>query len=213
MQALFEAQPYMLSGQYFFWDPLAAAILVDPQLATIVDRTVTVLEGEQDTQGQTVADPAGAPIRVAVVADALTFEREFLNTLNGDEAIHSTRPDPIATIEIDASGCVYDGPIDLPSGLVAVALRNPTSTPWTIALVSIADGHTYTEIVEIVDTFRPTDSTGIEPPPWVGVSSVTLSEPAAAALVPWTLEPGSYGLVCQSQDASMLQAVTGITAG
>jgi pyrimidine-specific ribonucleoside hydrolase len=207
VQALFESQPYLLAGQYSFWDPLSAAILSDPALASVRDRRVSVLEGEKATQGQIVDDPDGATIRVATDPDALAFEREFLNTLNGDDAVTSTRPEPVAAITVDDSGCSYEGPANLPTELVGVTLDNLTSRTWAAVLVSIGGGHTYEEVEALVAAFEPT----APPPPWVTVVSATTQAPGTNGLVPWTLERGSYALICQSPDA--LQAVDQITAG
>ena len=210
VQALFETQPYLLAGQYFFWDPLSAAILADPALATAGDRRLSVLEGEKDIQGQIVDDPGGATIHVATDPDALAFEREFLNTLNGDRAVTSTRPEPVGAIAIRDAGCSYDGPAALPPELVAVAVDNATSTTWGVVLVAIAEGHTYEELQELVATFDPTDQSPDQPPAWVTIASATQQPAGASGLIAWPLEPGSYALVCQSADS--LQAAAAISA-
>jgi pyrimidine-specific ribonucleoside hydrolase len=207
--ALFETQPYLLSGEYYFWDPLSAALVVEPDIATFEPRRVTVLEGSKEIQGQIVDDPDGTPVLVASGADALAFEREFLNTLNGDHAISSTRPKPVATITIDATGCTYGGPAALAAGLAAVEVVNATSTTWGTLLVSIAEGHTYADLTRLVDGFAPLD----EPPPWVAPVAGAQTEPGETSLVPWRLGPGPYGLVCQTDDPWMLQAVSEIVAG
>ncbi|MGZ8603249.1 MAG: nucleoside hydrolase [Actinomycetota bacterium] len=209
VQELFEAQPFLLSGQYFFWDPLSAAILVEPELGAFEERTVAVLDGEKETQGQLVDDPEGAVTRVAVSPDALAFEREFLNTLNGDEAVATTRPEPIATIGIDDGGCTYRGPTTLPTELVAVEVDSTASGPWGAMVLSIAEGHSFADVEEVVATFRPTD----EPPTWVSFAAQTYGIPGETALLPLRLEAGSYGLVCQRDDPWTLQPVTEILAG
>lgn len=209
VQALFQTQPFLLSGQYFFWDPLSAAILVQPGLATLEERTVTVLEGEKETQGQIVDDPDGVTVRVATAPDALAFEREFLNTLNADAHIVDTRPDPVARIEIGEGGCTYEGPTELPLELVAVELDNTTSEPWAAVLASIAQGHTYADLEALVRTYESTD----QPPPWVGLASLTELGPGETELAPWQLVAGTYGLLCQSDRPWALQALTEIVAG
>jgi pyrimidine-specific ribonucleoside hydrolase len=210
VQSLFEAQPFLLSGVYYFWDPLSAAILVEPDLATFEHRTVAVLEGEKETQGQVVEDPGGGAIRIATDPDAAAFEREFLNTLNADEHISDTRPDPVARIEIADAGCTYEGPTELPADLVAVELENTTSETWTVVLASIAEGHTYEEFIAWLGTYEPTG----QPPPWVGATAFSEGAPGPSQLVPWELEPGTYGLVCVRRGAERdLRAITEIVAG
>jgi pyrimidine-specific ribonucleoside hydrolase len=209
VQSLFETQPFLLSGQYYFWDPLSAALLVEPGLATLEERTVTVLEGEKESQGQIVDDPAGAAIRVASAPDALAFEREFLATLNGGDAVETTRPEPIATIAIGDDGCTYVGPTDLPTGLVAVEIDSTTTATWSPLVLSIGEGHTFAEVEDVVASFEPTD----EPPSWVGFVAGAPGPPGETTLVPWQLEAGSYGLICQNDDPWALQAITEIIAG
>jgi hypothetical protein len=210
VQALFDAQPFLLSGEYYFWDPLSAALLVESDLARYERRTVTVLEGEKETQGQIVDDAAGVAIRIATEPDALAFERAFLNTLNEDEQARSTRPDPVARIEIGDRGCAYLGPTSLPAELVALELGNTTGERWTAILASIAEGHTYEELVAFVRTFDPEQA----PPSWIVGASFTEAPPETNQLVAWPLEPGIYGLVCTTgQTARELQVVTEIVAG
>jgi hypothetical protein len=164
VHALFEAQRNLVEGGISFWDPLSAAILADRALGTIDERRLTVLEGEEETQGQTAEAPEGAPVQVVIDVDALAFKRAFLNTLNGDGAIESTRPNLVATITLGDARCAYDGPTSLPVGLVAVSLDNRTAAPWGIALVSIGEGHTYAELEAFLARSPPSD----EPPPWMG---------------------------------------------
>lgn len=187
----------------------SAAILADPAVGTIDDRRLTVLEGEKETQGQTAEDPDGAPVRVVVGVDALAFERGFLNTLNGDDAIESTRPDPVATITFGDAGCAYDGPTSLPAELVAVSLDNPTATPRGVALISIGEGHTYSELEAFLAGSPPSD----EPPAWMGLASIDEGAPGSETLAAWPLEPGSYGVICASEDGSTIRAVVELVAG
>jgi inosine-uridine nucleoside N-ribohydrolase len=209
VHALFEAQPNLVQGESFFWDPLSAVILADPAVGTMEERRLKVLEGEKETQGQTAEAPEGAPVRVVVGADALAFERGFLNTLNGDDVIESTRPEPVATITFDDAGCAYNGPTSLPAELVAVSLDNPTETPWGVALVSIGEGHTYAELENLLEGLPPPD----EPPPWVELVSIDEGAPGTKTLAAWPLEPGPYGVICASDDGSTIRAVVELVSG
>ena len=73
---------FIQSGGYYFWDPLAAAILTDNSLAIFETRALIVIEEEGNESGRTQVSENGAPIRVAVNADGKLFERLFLDTLN-----------------------------------------------------------------------------------------------------------------------------------
>jgi pyrimidine-specific ribonucleoside hydrolase len=76
---------FIQSGGYYFWDPLAAAILTEDSLATFEDKTLIVIEEEGSESGRTQVSEAGASIRVAVNADSQRFEQLFLDTLNAPD--------------------------------------------------------------------------------------------------------------------------------
>ena len=71
------------SGEYYFWDPLTAAIATDESLATIETKTVTVIEHEGSESGRTLESENGYSMRVCTRADRGRFEQIFLDTLNG----------------------------------------------------------------------------------------------------------------------------------
>ena len=70
------------SGSYYFWDPFAAAVATDEELAAFEEMALTVIEDESQS-GRTQGSDSGHPVRVAMGADAAGFEELFLNTLNG----------------------------------------------------------------------------------------------------------------------------------
>jgi pyrimidine-specific ribonucleoside hydrolase len=79
---LSQYQDSIQSGGYYFWDPLAAAILTDNTLATFETRLITVVEDEGDQSGQTQVSSAGSQVSLAVDVDVESFEQLFLDTLN-----------------------------------------------------------------------------------------------------------------------------------
>ena len=72
-------------GGYYFWDTLTAAILTEDSLAAFETRNLTVIEEEGSQSGRTQAGESGAPVRVAVEAEAERFEQMFLEALNAPE--------------------------------------------------------------------------------------------------------------------------------
>lgn len=80
-----EYHDFIRMGGYYFWDPLAAAILTDNSLATFETKTLIVVEKEGSDSGRTQVSGNGAPIRVAVSADGERFEELFLDALNTAE--------------------------------------------------------------------------------------------------------------------------------
>jgi pyrimidine-specific ribonucleoside hydrolase len=67
------------SGGYYFWDPLAAAVMADPGLVTLTPRTVTVVDipGDPD-DGRTMPDPNGVEILVATAPDGAVLEAALI---------------------------------------------------------------------------------------------------------------------------------------
>lgn len=76
-------QEYIRSGQYYFWDPLAAAIATEEGLATFQEISLVVVEEEGPESGRTLRSEKGFVIRVAMTADRERFEMLFLNAVNG----------------------------------------------------------------------------------------------------------------------------------
>jgi inosine-uridine nucleoside N-ribohydrolase len=70
------------SGQYSFWDPLAAAILADESLGYIKEGNIMVNTQPGTSYGLTRLLNSGAPARYAKSADAERFKYEFLRALN-----------------------------------------------------------------------------------------------------------------------------------
>jgi inosine-uridine nucleoside N-ribohydrolase len=80
---------FVQSGYFFAWDPLAAAILTDDSIARFTDMNIAVvqeLDEEDDHSGQLLESPAGAPMRVAMWADAAAFYSHWLDVINGSFA-------------------------------------------------------------------------------------------------------------------------------
>lgn len=73
---------FIKSGTYYFWDPLAAAILADESLATWEGARLCVIEEEGPSSGHTQAGEGCPEVRVAVTADRDRFEGVFVDVLN-----------------------------------------------------------------------------------------------------------------------------------
>lgn len=73
---------FIESGDYYFWDPLAAALLTNPDLAAYEQATLQVVMEEGSAYGTLQRSDDGSPIQVAVSANGRRFEALFLQTLN-----------------------------------------------------------------------------------------------------------------------------------
>jgi inosine-uridine nucleoside N-ribohydrolase len=74
---------FVRSGDYYFWDPLTAAIAVDESLGTFDTQSVLVIEGEGRESGATQLNNGGTPVRIATAAAGERFKQVFLDVLNG----------------------------------------------------------------------------------------------------------------------------------
>lgn len=80
---LAQMQDFINSGDYYFWDPLAAAVVTDEGLVTVQPQELTVIEEEGPESGRTLAAEDGSTVRACTAADGAAFEEVFLDTLNG----------------------------------------------------------------------------------------------------------------------------------
>jgi inosine-uridine nucleoside N-ribohydrolase len=71
---------------FFFWDELAAVVLIDQSLATFETLRLVVELDDPETEGWTRVDPDGAPVRIATAVHRLAFEQLLLETLVGGSA-------------------------------------------------------------------------------------------------------------------------------
>ncbi len=71
--------------EFYFWDPLAAAAALQPELLQLETRLVRVIEDDGSECGRVIESPAGYPIHVAFGADAQAFERVYLEILGRDD--------------------------------------------------------------------------------------------------------------------------------
>ena len=69
------------SFELYFWDQLAAAVLVEPTIGRYANKRLAVIEREGLESGRTVQAADGARVRVTIAADRTRFERSFTATL------------------------------------------------------------------------------------------------------------------------------------
>ncbi len=82
LAALANSQDSIEAGGYYFWDPLAAVVLTNPELVTLETRDVTVIDVPGNEYGRTKPVGNGPEIRVATAPDAEAFEQLFIDTLS-----------------------------------------------------------------------------------------------------------------------------------
>jgi inosine-uridine nucleoside N-ribohydrolase len=75
-----------VDGDHFFWDELAAAVLVDESIATFASLWLVVEFDDPENAGWTRVTPEGASVRVVTTVRRLAFEQLLLETLVGGPA-------------------------------------------------------------------------------------------------------------------------------
>jgi purine nucleosidase len=68
------------TDQYYFWDTLTAAALLDPSIVTTERLKIRVVTSGA-SQGRTIEDPRGRPLEVAIDASRERVEKMFLDLL------------------------------------------------------------------------------------------------------------------------------------
>lgn len=70
-------------GGYFFWDPLAAVVMSDPGIVTLIPRTVTIVDAPGDPEdGRTMPVDDGVEILVATEPDGAALEAALIEKWN-----------------------------------------------------------------------------------------------------------------------------------
>jgi inosine-uridine nucleoside N-ribohydrolase len=200
----FATHPFNLEGgAYFFWDVLAAAAMVEPDVATYRGHRIAVVETSGVDQGATVESPAGAEVLVAVGADRGRFEAEFLSTLNGEVPAAVSVPEPDLSVRYDEASCALEAPTDMvadgPAATVVVEFAN-ASVGTAAAVFGLHPGVDLEEVV--ADAARGDELT--EPPPYWQETGLVVAFGApltgGSVIGRVELEPGVHAVVCVGED-------------
>jgi xanthine dehydrogenase/oxidase len=83
-QALTHDFGFIASGDFDFWDPLAAALLTEHSLGSYRQVCLNVHTENDERSGQLLISSDGAPVKACFDVTAPAFEDLFLSTLNGE---------------------------------------------------------------------------------------------------------------------------------
>jgi hypothetical protein len=152
---LIRNNPQVYSGQAYFWDPLAAAVVVERTLVATEKAAVSVLTDPGRDNGRTVRRHDGTPVTIAGRPRATAFHELFLRTLDQvDPGAALAAPPPLvgrAVIRYDGSTCSYDGPATVPSGRMRFTFRT-TDPAWAGAVVGLTGERSMEEILAWVES-------------------------------------------------------------
>lgn len=184
---LYAQNPMVPSGEAFFWDPLAAAVALSDDVASIAEERITVVTDDGVDSGRTRASEDGAPVMVVGEVDVAFLEELLVRSLAGlseGEAL-AEPPEPVGegTIAFDGTTCTYDGPTSVPAGRMLFEYRSTVEGSGAV-VVHLTGELTVEEILEYA-LANPTDETppGVDDLTYIaaeGQTRVDVTPPAVA---------------------------------
>jgi inosine-uridine nucleoside N-ribohydrolase len=151
---LIEQNPLVHNGQAYFWDPFAAAVVVDRGLANIEEASIRVVTGEGPDSGRTMRSADGHQVSIATGADAAGFEELLVRTLDGlgPDASLVRPPTPVgdAGVLLDEAACRYDGPATVQAGRMRVTFET-TDPAWSAAIARLTGELGIDEVLAWID--------------------------------------------------------------
>jgi hypothetical protein len=190
IHALLVENPQIDAGTYYFWDPLAAALLVDPGLATWDEDRLLITASLDAGAGWISRWDEGTPARFAVRADAVGFERVFLRAITGHR-VTGLRPRPDVDVSFDGRRCrIEAGRLD--AGDLVIRFTNRSSDAASAILLALP-GTTYRDVLRFVG---PPGSTVSEPPDGVEQIGLLRVGPHARTLDRATVSHGDAAAFC-----------------
>lgn len=203
VDTLIRNNPQVYSGEAYFWDPLAAAVVVSPELVTTEEASIGVLTTPGRDNGRTVRSDEGAPVKVVDRPRAAAFQELLLRTLDQLEPEDSlaSPPPPVgdATIRFDGSTCRYDGPATVPGGRMRFTFET-TDPAWTGGVVGLTGERSPERILSWLET-HPGDRAAVP-----GVLQATPVQPRFAMYV--DVASPQVAVICASDDPLPLLAGT-----
>jgi inosine-uridine nucleoside N-ribohydrolase len=203
---LYQANPLVGTGAAYFWDPLAAAAVIDRDLLTTEPADIAVVTEDGPDIGRTIRSTDGHPIDVATSADAGRFEDLLLRTLDDvgtDEALVEPPP-PVAdaVVTYDGTDCTYDGPTTVTAGRMGFTFETDDST-WVAAVAQLTGESTIDEVVAWVEANRDV------PEAPRGIDDVSVV-PAGTTMYVTVAAPG-VGVVCSPYEPGKLLIAASLT--
>jgi inosine-uridine nucleoside N-ribohydrolase len=192
-------------GVDYFWDVLAAAMLVEPAVVTTEEARVAVTT-EGPEAGRTIRSDGGTAMTLATAADGEAFEKAFLAGLRAG----GPRRTPLAVkgdlaITFDGTTCVSSVPATVPAGAYTVSYANDSQVQSVAVVVRLIEGSTYEEL----DAWIRDHPGSIEQPPMVEVSGFVYLEPGTTGSGLAEFVPGDAFVACLVAPEGQQEIVSG----
>lgn len=185
-----QAQKGLFPGT-FYWDPLAAATLVDPAVVATRRMRLAVRETGDSWNGSLRRSANGTRALVATSARRARFELLLLRGVTRDANARITLPSPAVTIDGRPGTCAVAAAVSKP-GIGWVRVRNRTKAQLGGVLVRLLEGKTVADLQEALRTLKPGDG----PPAWIALAAFAAAPGGQDAWVESKLTAGTYAAVC-----------------
>lgn len=184
---LFGENPMVPAGEYYFWDPLAAAAALGSDVVRTEGDAIAVVTEDGVDRGRTRPDDDGDPVTVVSEVDVDAFEELLIRTLAGiaeDEPLAEPAP-PVGegTISFDGTTCTFDGPTSVPPGTMLFEYQSSLEGSGA-AVVHLTGELTLEQVIERAVTDPPADDLpeGIDAISFVDPSGQTRIDAQAPAI-------------------------------
>jgi inosine-uridine nucleoside N-ribohydrolase len=190
VHALLDQNAQVADGTYYFWDPLAAVLVVEPDIARWEEDGLLVTASLDAGAGWISRWDRRDPVRYATHADWERFERGFLGALTGG-TVGRLRPAPDLTASFDGRRCTLEGDT-LDAGRFVIRFENHSRGDASV-IVGTMDGITYRDLLAYVG--RPGSLVAGAPDGFTPVAVVNAA-PGASALEDVDVDAGAAGAFC-----------------
>jgi hypothetical protein len=176
----------------YFWDALAAVLLIEPAVVTTEEARIAVTT-EGPEAGRTIRSDGGTAMTLATAADTAAFETAFLAGLRagGPRRIPFEVKGDLA-VAFDGAACVADVPATVPAGAHTISFANDSKVASAVVVAGLTTGSTYDEL----DAWDRDHPGSIEQPPMVVVHGAVGLEPGTKGSGLAELVPGDAFVVC-----------------
>lgn len=150
--------PQVYEGGAYFWDPLAAASVLDLDVLSFDETPLSVVVGEDPEAGRTRRADGGILVDVGVDVDTSAFELLLVRTLDGvpRDAAPTAPAAPVAEIDVRYldGACTATGPRAVPPGIVRFTFETD-SAGWAGAVAPLISDLTDEQVIEWLETEDP----------------------------------------------------------
>jgi inosine-uridine nucleoside N-ribohydrolase len=176
----------------YFWDALAAVMLIEPTVAATEEARLAVPTDGPEA-GRTTRSDDGTPVTLATAADRERFETVFLAGLRSG----GPRRTPFEVkgdleVTFDGTTCAADVPATLEAGAYTISFQNDAKVQAAVVIAGLTEGSTY----EDLDAWMRDHPGSTEQPPMVEVLGFVVLEPGTAGSGLGMLTPGDALLTC-----------------